>query len=263
MPLIDASQTPKEFHLRIHPFAKVFLYEEPGGIVHHFGTRQAHPSLEIVAEAVVETHLQNPFVGINFTDPDWSFYDQESTKQGYAEYLSPSPYIAFGDEVMSIAQGVRSNTNDAVFDFVSKLSKWIHDNLDYDPVATHVHSKLDEILQLKAGVCQDFAHLMIACCRMMGIPSRYVSGYLYCGHEEVLRGDHATHAWVDCLMPDGRWLALDPTNELLANDRYIRIHTGRDYSEVTPTRGVYVGLPASELTVSVRVDMVNLSATIS
>ena len=263
MPLNDDSQALQEFHLRINPFTKVFNYDEPGGMVHYFGLRSAHPLLEIVAEAVVETQLDNPFMGVNFENPDWDYYRLDATKQEFAEYLTPSPYIAFGPDVLSIAEEVKSTANEAVFDFLFKLSKWIHDNLDYDPDATHVHSKLDEILGLRAGVCQDFAHLMIACCRMMGIPSRYVSGYLFCGHEDSLRGDHATHAWVDCLMPDGRWLAFDPTNELLANDRYIRIHTGRDYSEVTPTRGVYVGLPASELTVSVRVDMVSLSTSIS
>jgi len=263
MPLTDDSQVCQEFHLRVSPTTKVFEYNEPGGSVHHFGLRERHPYLEIVAEALVQTTLENPFAGLNLLDPDWAFYDQERTKQDYAEYLSESPYVSFGEEVDRIALRAKADSNGSAADFLRKLTHWIHEELDYDTDATHVHSKLHEVLEVRAGVCQDFAHLMIACCRTVGIPAKYVSGYLYVGGEGGLRGDHATHAWVDCLLPDGRWLSLDPTNDLLANDRYIRIHTGRDYSEVTPTRGVYVGTPAKDLQVSVRIDMVSQTSTIS
>ena len=262
MPLNDMSQSCSEFHLRVHPATKVFSYPEPGGTVHHFGLRSAHPYLEIVAEAVVETNLENPYAGLNLLEPDWDFYDLEVTRQDYAEFLTESPYVTLNEEVRQIATRVRADSNGAAADFLRRLTSWIYVSLDYDTDVTHVHSKLDEILAIKAGVCQDFAHLMIAFCRSIGIPSRYVSGYLFVHGEDGLRGDHATHAWVDCLLPSGRWLSLDPTNDLLANDRYIRIHTGRDYSDVTPTRGVYVGVPASELSVSVRVDMVNVPSPI-
>jgi len=260
MPLTDDSQSCSEFQLRVNPTTKVFSYDEPGGVVHHFGLRSAHPFLEIVAEGVVETFLENPYEGLNLLDPDFSFYELESTKQQYAEFLTESPYVSLNDEVAEIAQAAKSESNGAAADFLRRLTRWIYESLEYDTDVTHVHTKLNEVLALRAGVCQDFAHLMIACCRRLGMPARYVSGYLFVHTDDDLRGHQATHAWVDCLLPSGRWLSLDPTNDLLANDRYIRIHTGRDYSDVTPTRGVYVGVPASELSVSVRVDLVDSTA---
>ncbi|MDR3691502.1 MAG: transglutaminase family protein [Fimbriimonas sp.] len=262
-PLDDEWQTCREFHLRVAPWTKVYSYGEPGGLVHHFGLRSPHPTLEIVGEAVVETHLENPFEGLNFLQPDFDFYSREVVRHGYAEFLGESPYVVLNEEVHKIADLVLKESNGTAADFLRRLTDWIYRTLEYDTDVTHVHSKLHEILAIRAGVCQDFAHLMIACCRIVGIPSRYVSGYLLVHGEDGLRGDHATHAWIDCLMPDDRWLSLDPTNNLLANDRYIRIHTGRDYSDVTPTRGVYIGLPASDLAVSVRVDIVDALSPIS
>ncbi len=262
MPLDDATQTCIEFHLRVQPDTKVYCYGEPGGVVHHFGLRDSHSMLEIVAEAVVETVLVNPYEGLNLLDRDLDFFALDSTKQDFAEYLVASPFIIINEEVQSIANSVLLESNGSTADFLRRLMEWIYQSLAYDPDATQVHTKLRDVLEIKAGVCQDFAHLMIACARSLGIPSRYVSGYLFVHGDDGLRGDHATHAWVDCLLPDGRWLALDPTNNLLANERYIRIHTGRDYSEVAPTRGVYVGVAAAELAVSVRVDKVNLPAPI-
>jgi transglutaminase-like putative cysteine protease len=262
MPLNDWTQTCIDFKLTVQPQCKVFSYEETGGTVHYFGVRSAHPVLEIVAEALVETKLENPFDGLNLLAPDWAFYDLPATKQDQAEFLSESPYVFLNHEVAEIADSVRRASNDSVADFIIKLAKWIHDSLTYDPDATHVHTKLHEVLEIKAGVCQDFAHLMIACCRSIGIPARYVSGYLFVGGIDGMRGEQATHAWLECLLPTGKWLSVDPTNDLLVNDRYVAVHTGRDYSDVTPTRGVYIGTPAKSLDVSVQVDRVDVHSSV-
>ena len=96
---------------------------------------------------------------------------------------------------------------------------------------------------------------MLAVCRNQGIPARYVSGYLYTGHNGLVSND-ATHAWVECLLPDGHWHGFDPTNDMVVNDAYIRTHTGRDYSDVAPVRGLYQGLPAKTLEVMVTVERV-------
>jgi transglutaminase-like putative cysteine protease len=257
-PLTDASQTCMRFDLTVSPRTKVFSYDEPGGTVHYFGVRYPHPVLEILAEAVVETHLSNPFMGLNLLEPDWAWVELESTCQENAEFLSESPYVEFNPEVLRIALEAKGRSNGTVADYIIKLGAWINETLTYDPDATHVHSKLDEVLAVQAGVCQDFAHLMIACCRSIGIPSRYISGYLFVGGTAGMRGEQATHAWIECLLPSGRWLGIDPTNDVLVNDRYIAVHSGRDYSDVTPTRGVYVGTPAKSLDVSVQVDRVDV-----
>ena len=141
--------------------------------------------------------------------------------------------------------------------FLLRLNEHLHGYLSYDPDATHVYSTLEDVVAACGGVCQDFAHFALACARSAGIPARYVSGYLYGGPGSYLRGESATHAWFECLLPGGRWLALDPTNNLVAGDHYIRVHVGRDYTDVSPTRGAYVGCPASKLDVSVKVVELN------
>lgn len=262
MPLNDANQRCVEFAVRTNPEVNVYSYEEPGGTVHHFGVRSPHRRLEIVAEATVETLLTNPFDGLDMMGRNWAFYSDPKTQAAFTEYLVPSPYVTDHPVARAIGGEVRAASDGTVVGFLLALNHAINERMDYDQDVTHVHSTLDEVVRLKAGVCQDFTHLMLACARSQGIPCRYVSGYLYVGQASGMRGEQATHAWLECRLPDGRWLALDPTNNLLANDRYIRVHTGRDYSEVAPTRGIYVGVAAESLEVSVRVVQVEM-ATVS
>jgi transglutaminase-like putative cysteine protease len=114
-----------------------------------------------------------------------------------------------------------------------------------------VRTTADEVLALGRGVCQDFAHVLIAACRSGGIPARYVSGYLYDAEAEA---EHAaSHAWVDVFNPELGWLSLDPTHDREQNDHYVRVAVGRDYADVPPTRGVYRGTASESLEVSVRV----------
>jgi transglutaminase-like putative cysteine protease len=237
----------------------VFSYDDAGGTVHHFSLRQPHTTLDIVATAEVETLLTDPFHDLNLLDSDWAFYQTEGTHQNFVEFLSDSPYVPLLPEAFRISEEIR-RPNTSVARFLIDLCSHIHSLLAYDTDATHVYTTLREVLCLRAGVCQDFAHLAIACARAQGIPSRYVSGYLYAGPGSAMRGEQATHAWMECLLPDGRWLALDPTNNLLAGDHHIRVHIGRDYSEVSPTRGIYVGAAASKLEVSVAVSDVGISS---
>ncbi len=252
MPLSDASQRCISFDLSVRPAVRVFSYPDVGGIVHHFSIREPHSYLEMVATATVETLLSDPFSGLDLIGYDWDFYQSESVRQSNVEFLVESRYTPFLAEVFEIAKRVRTPDMSAAR-FLIELNDYLNKFLSYDPDATHVYSTLDDVVQARAGVCQDFAHLAIACARSQGIPTKYVSGYLYGGPGSYVRGELATHAWFECLMPDGRWLALDPTNNLLAGDHYIRVHIGRDYSDVAPTSGVYVGGPASKLDVSVRV----------
>ena len=150
------------------------------------------------------------------------------------------------------------------------LTRQLYRVLTYAPGSTHVNSSIRQVLDHGAGVCQDFAHLMLAVCRRQGIPSRYVSGYLYTGEEHSEPGGegdlardpdaphglvsgNAMHAWVECLLPDNRWHGFDPTNNLLTNDYYVKVHTGRDYGDVPPVRGVYRGPLVHTMDVSVKV----------
>ena len=131
----------------------------------------------------------------------------------------------------------------------------MYEHFDYKPKSTKVDSPIDLALGTKAGVCQDFAHIMIALVRSkLRIPCRYVSGYLFHGESDMDRSiNSATHAWVEALLPQLGWVGFDPTNWLVAGDRHIRTAIGRDYADVPPTHGIFRGRAASELTVAVRV----------
>jgi len=121
-----------------------------------------------------------------------------------------------------------------------------------------VDSSIDRALEGKQGVCQDFAHIFIALVRQLGVPTRYVSGYLFHrGEGNDRSADDATHAWVECLLPDYGWVGFDPTNNLLGDERHIRVAVGRDYGDVPPTRGIYKGDAESKLSVSVKVNRLN------
>ena len=139
------------------------------------------------------------------------------------------------------------------------LTHRIHAEFTYDPVATDVATSVDEVLRGRRGVCQDFAHVQLACLRAFGLAARYVSGYLVTHHapdEKTLIGADASHAWVSVRLPGGEWLDLDPTNDVVPTDRHIVIAVGRDFGDVTPMRGVLLGGGRHELIVGVDVSPV-------
>jgi transglutaminase-like putative cysteine protease len=136
-----------------------------------------------------------------------------------------------------------------------QLNQQMYNYFDYKPKSTSVDSPIDDALASRAGVCQDFAHIMITLVRSkLRIPCRYVSGYLYHGDQHQDRSfSSATHAWIEALVPQLGWVGFDPTNHLIAGDRHIRTAIGRDYDDVPPTHGMFRGRAKSELTVAVRV----------
>nr|WP_302477594.1 transglutaminase family protein [Aeromicrobium stalagmiti] len=136
----------------------------------------------------------------------------------------------------------------------------IHTDFAYDKTATTVTTTVDDIFDKRAGVCQDFAHLTLACLRSHGLAVRYVSGYLATtpppGKERIVGAD-ATHAWAAVWIPGDGWLAVDPTNDQLVNDRYVTVAWGRDYADVPPVKGV-IFTEAKKSTLKVEVDVAPL-----
>src|SRR5690606_13079301 len=112
----------------------------------------------------------------------------------------------------------------------------------------------DEAYRLRRGVCQDFTHVMIGLCRAAGIPARYASGYLYNGPSDILIGSQASHAWCEVYLPTAGWIGFDPTNNHLADQRYVKVAVGRDYEDVTPVGGSYHGTGHCRLEVHVSVE---------
>ena len=136
-----------------------------------------------------------------------------------------------------------------------QVMRFIHAEFEYQPKVTSVHTGLAEVLEKRSGVCQDFTHVMLGMCRSLKIPARYVSGYLYNGPTDELEGSQASHAWCEVFVPDHGWLALDPTNDQQADERYIRVAVGRDYSDIVPVQGTYRGSAAKAMTVEVKVTL--------
>jgi len=136
-------------------------------------------------------------------------------------------------------------------DTILELSEYIYKNFTYKKGVTNIETSIDEIWKLKAGVCQDFAHLLLYMLRLMGVPSRYISGYICPGSSEW-RGEGATHAWAEVWLPDTGWIGIDPTNKSMAGERHVRIATGRNFSDCTPVKGTYRGGSKHSLEVTVK-----------
>lgn len=258
MPLSELGQTCLTFRLHVEPEARVHVYDQPEGRVHHFSHRLPHTSLRIVAESEVEVWRENPFLHMDFLSDDEAFYELPVVKNDYFEFLSPSERVPddryIQRECEQIAASARLEAlSCSSASFLVALTKLLNREFRYEPGSTTVHTKIQEVFIYRRGVCQDFAQVMLAVCRTQGIPARYVSGYLYTGKNGLVSND-ATHAWVECLLPNGLWQGFDPTNNMVVNDAYIRVHTGRDYSDVAPVRGLYLGPPAKGLEVVVRVE---------
>jgi len=178
-----------------------------------------------------------------------SKYPDEAALQAY-EFTFDSPFIASSAEL--VAYGAKSlSPGVPIAEAAIDLSSRIHKDFKYAPEATSIDMPLADVLKLKQGVCQDFAHVMIGVLRSYGLAARYVSGYLRSGTK--YQGAEASHAWVSVFIPGYGWLDLDPTNNVIPSDGHITVAWGRDYGDVTPVKGVSLGGGSQTVHVEVRV----------
>jgi transglutaminase-like putative cysteine protease len=140
----------------------------------------------------------------------------------------------------------------SIIEIAQQCNTYVFENFTYTKGITNIETTVDEILTLKKGVCQDFAHLLLQLLRTAGIPSRYVSGYI-CPNESGLRGEGATHAWVEIYTPKQGWLGLDPTNNIWTMDNHVRLSVGRNFTDCTPIKGTFKGLARQKLSVCVSI----------
>lgn len=175
-----------------------------------------------------------------------------------AEFRFASPLVPLDPELAELAAPAFAPGR-PLAEAASDLCRRIHDAFAYDSRATSVTTPLREVLRLRRGVCQDFAQVLVGCLRALGLAARYVSGYLETdpppGRERLVGAD-ASHAWTECWLPhgdDGLWLGLDPTNACPAGNRHIVLAVGRDFSDVSPLKGLITG--GGPHTVSVAVDV--------
>ena len=170
------------------------------------------------------------------------------------DFLQSSQFVDLRPDVWRLAIDATLGVTD-VWQAAVQVMRFIDAEFEYQPKVTSVNSGLTEVLAKRSGVCQDFTHVMIGMCRSLKIPARYVSGYLYNGPTDELEGSQASHAWCEVFVPDHGWLALDPTNNQQADERYIRVAVGRDYSDIVPVQGTYRGSAAKAMTVEVNVTL--------
>ena len=254
-PRSDASQRCLMFQLSVTPRCRVFSYRDHlANHVHHFDIPGPHGQLVIVAESIVEMQSHAP-VPDSLPPSSWEEIDRIVHEGDFWEMLLPSEFAKPSDELRALAAHFDLRRRDDPLRVLHRLNEQMYEHFSYKPQTTRADSPIDEALKTRAGVCQDFAHVMTALVRsQLRIPCRYVSGYLHHrGGEHDRSESTATHAWVECLLPDLGWIGFDSTNHLIAGDRHIRTAIGRDYSDVPPTHGMFRGRTRSELTVAVRV----------
>jgi transglutaminase-like putative cysteine protease len=253
-PRTDGNQRCLMFHLSVSPRCRVFSYRDHLlNNVHHFDIPGQHSQLMVVAESVVEMQPSAPLPAA-LSPTAWDELDTLVHDNDYYELLLPSELCQPTPELRAFARELDLRRKDDPLSLLVDLNNRLFDAFDYAPMATHVDTPINEVLRSRKGVCQDFAHIMIAMVRELQMPCRYVSGFLYRSKNAHDRSaEDATHAWVEVLLPQLGWVGFDPTNRLIAGDRHIRTAVGRDYADVPPTRGLYRGKTASELAVGVRV----------
>jgi transglutaminase-like putative cysteine protease len=254
-PRSEQNQRCLTFHLSVSPRCRAFSYRDHlANHVHHFDIPGMHPQLVVVAESLVE--MQPAAQVPAFLAPDaWAELDDMVEQGDYWEMLLPSEFTESTQALDELAVHLDVGRRDDPLMVLHQLNQQVFEYFDYRPQSTRVDSPIDQALSTRTGVCQDFAHIVIALVRSkLRIPCRYVSGYLFHGesdHDRSVRS--ATHAWIEALIPGLGWVGFDPTNWLVAGDRHIRTAIGRDYADVPPTRGIFRGQASSQLTVAVRV----------
>jgi transglutaminase-like putative cysteine protease len=251
-PATTSSQRCDEFHTRIEPEARVSRYLDYFGTeVLEFGipTSHEHLAIDVRARVVTSSPPQPP-------DGSWESLEGASYLDAAGEFGLPwqdQPPIA-GLESLEDALDARSP-----LECLELLCEMIPDRFEYRPGATYVESDVQHLLEVGAGVCQDFVHVSLVLLRRRGIAARYVSGYLWATPEDdgADSVEVDTHAWLEALLPgtDGHgepvWVSADPTNRRLAGETHVKIGHGRFYSDVSPVKGLYMGGARSELNAAV------------
>ena len=259
-PIQDERQSCLSFRIITTPHTSGTSYRDVyGNSVYQFNVLQEHRQLRIEAESIVLTHElpENGGKSMNLADLD-SLNDD--LREEYFEFIAPTGYVPHLPELGEFIEAAEEASGDDAIAFVQELSNLIHDRFRYLPGATQVHSSIADSLSISAGVCQDFAHLLLGAVRMRGLPARYVSGYLVPlgtatpqGKQEEVIGGQASHAWAEVLIGEKGWIGFDPTLGGPVGLRHVRLAYGRDYGDVAPVRGVYKGHAGQRLSVDVRV----------
>jgi len=266
-PRVTAAQVREAFALKIFPEPDVRKTRTDyfGNQLCFFSIQQVHQRLEIVTRSRVQVRTPAPID--SETSPPW-----ETVAELFRDPVSPEVVEPF--EFVFDSPQVRASFDLAAYGRASfpqskpllagamDLTRRIFENFKFDPKATTVATPLEEVLEKRRGVCQDFAHLGIACLRSLGLPARYVSGYLRTHPpegKERLQGTDASHAWFSVYCPGAGWVDFDPTNNVQPGEEHITVAYGRDFGDVSPVAGILTGGGDHEVQVAVDVTEVRSS----
>lgn len=255
-PVTDDHQRLIDYRVTVDPGARVLSYQDAWGTrVDAFGVRRPHTRMEVLAEASVETSPR-PVTGVA---PRMDSLGADRFVEDHVAYLFPDAHTDAGPAVRDAAGQQSDLAGDDVVSTVLAVHRFVGRTLTYTPGSTEIGVAVDEVLTTGAGVCQDYSHLAVAMCRTLGIPARYVSGYLFTEDDSSGADTGAdtvvvqTHAWFEAAIPGGGWLALDPTNGQTVGERHVKIGHGRSYDDVQPLRGAFLGPSKSAVHASVEI----------
>jgi transglutaminase-like putative cysteine protease len=245
-PMTADGQRALEARLEVSPSVRPLRYcDYWGTVVHAFDVHTPHTELAVTSTAVVETAAGRP----QPPDVSWADVAEDKVRDRFAEFLLPSRFAIAEEEVAEVARHLVERYPPV--EAAREATAWVGDHRTYTKGATGVSTTSAQASALGKGVCQDYAHLTIALGRAMGLPSRYVSGYLCPGKDvpigETTRGE--SHAWMEFWA--GRWIPADPTSQAPVAEHHIVIARGRDYADVRPFSGVYHGSHIGPVSVTV------------
>lgn len=261
-PVTDERQTLLAREFATTPAGKVNRYVDYfGNAVESLAIAHRHGELVMESRSVVETRpWEPPSAALDFSVSEArQIYRGE--KLELFEFLMPSAAIPMSEPVHRLANQF-FKPGHALGESLLRLNRWIKTEFAYRPGSTRIDTPVAQVLAQKAGVCQDFAQVMIAVLRSAELPARYVTGYIETERQrlaseserparDALVGAAESHAWVEVRLPGGFWWPLDPTNDCVAGERHVKVSIGRDYMDATPTRGVFKGTRTERLDVAV------------
>lgn len=239
---IDVEPEWRDAHKRQDSFGNDVLY---------FTMRQPHSEMEITvtSEVLLTPHPEPPQFSPGWEEAATRLIEEKSPQfLTLREFVMDSPLVPLLWDIRPYVEQSFWEKR-PLLEATADLMQRIYNDFTYHPGTTTITTPLQQVWQEKSGVCQDYAHFMLACLRLLGLPARYVSGYI----ETELEGSAASHAWVSVFVPNLGWIDFDPTNNKLPKDQHITLAWGRDFSDVTPLKGILFGGGQSELDVAVDV----------
>jgi transglutaminase-like putative cysteine protease len=219
-----------------------------------FSNAEPHSSLVIDSNIEVITRPRPLPKDQAAADEQWKYLQQIRWEVQYIDFLKQEHFDKL-QELLDNA-GLDQAGSRTPLEASEQLRSYVFDNFQYIKGVTSVESTLDEVWDLKAGVCQDFAHILLVLLRQIHIPARYVSGYI-CPNQNGMRGEGATHAWIEAFIPMNGWVGFDPTNNCIVEDKHVRLAVGRNFSDCSPVKGTYKGTASHILEVGVSVSYEN------